>query len=236
MIIVLNNKSNLTKDEYYHYINLIDNIDTSFDLILCPSFINIALKRPLNIVLGSQDVSITPKGAYTGDVSAEQLKSYNIKYCLVGHSERRNYHKETSKEINLKIKKLLEQEIIPILCIGESEKEKNNNYYEKELKKELASIMIDLNKQDQEKIIIAYEPIWAIGTGLVPTPEHLNTIIKILKENLPNNKIIYGGSVNCHSLDTFTNISSLDGFLLGALSLKAFELKKFINKLEKLTD
>lgn len=234
MIIVLNNKSNLTKEEYKSYFKTIDNINTKHNLVLCPSYINIGVIEPKNISLGAQNVSSSLNGAYTGEISAEQLKSFNVKYCIVGHSERRQT--ETYKEINSKIKRLLEQDITPILCVGETNEEKNKKIFYKVINEEILSAISDLSKKDQEKIIIAYEPLWAIGTGKIPTLKELNDIINMIKKILPNNKILYGGSINNTNVDTFKNFSLIDGFLLGSLSLKAFKLNDFLKKLENMTN
>ena len=167
-------------------------------------------------------------GAYTGEVSAKQLKSFNVKYSLVGHSERRKYNKETKDDINIKIKQLLENDITPIYCVGETKEERDNNTYK-------ASIINDINESlkdiDKSKVIIAYEPIWSIGTGLIPTNNQIEEIISLIKELLPNNKVLYGGSANNNNIDTLKNIKELDGFLLGGLSLSVDSLNKFINKL-----
>lgn len=224
MIVALNNKSNLNKDEFIDYLNELKKINTSSTLILCPTFLNIGLVD--GILLGSQNVSKFDDGAYTGEISANELKSYNVKYAIVGHSERRNYQKETNEDIKLKLIKLIENDITPILCIGESKEERQNNTYKEVLKEEL-SILDDIEKD----VIIAYEPIWSIGTGIIPTNEEIIEVFNFIKSICPNDKVLYGGSANNENIDTLKQIDLIDGYLLGGLSLKPDKLEEFLNKL-----
>lgn len=230
MIIALNNKCNLGKEEFINYIEELKKIKTDNELILCPIFLNIPLVDS-SIILGSQNVSKSDNGAYTGEISAKELKSYNVRYSIVGHSERREYQKETNEEIKEKVIRLLENNIIPILCIGESLKERRNNTYEKVLKEEL-NILNDLTSEEKEKIIIAYEPIWSIGTGVIPTNSEIEEVFSLIKDILPNNKVLYGGSANEENIDILKNISLIDGYLLGGLSLKPDKLQVFLDKLK----
>lgn len=224
MIVALNNKSNLDKNEFISYLDNLKKINTNSTLILCPTYSNIPLVD--GILLGSQNVSKTDDGAYTGEVSAKQLKSYGVKYSIVGHSERREYQKETNEDIKEKIVRLIENDITPILCIGESKLERDNNTYKEVLIKEL-SILEDVNKD----IIIAYEPIWSIGTGVIPTNEEIIEVFKLIKSICPNDKVLYGGSANNDNIDTLKQIDLIDGYLLGGLSLKPDKLGEFLDKL-----
>ena len=229
MLIVLNNKCNLTKDEFLSYQKELATIDEEF--VLCPGFPHLAnfnLEKPS---LGAQNVSSNEMGAYTGEISASQLASFNVKYCLVGHSERRVYQKEEDSDINKKIKLLLKEKIIPILCIGETKEEKTANKTKEVLTKELENALKDISPTDKEKLIIAYEPVWSIGTGLIPTTEDLTEILKIVKELLPKNKLLYGGSVTEENITMLKNCPLIDGYLLGGLSLKVSNLKDFLTKL-----
>ena len=226
MIVALNNKSNLIKEDFINYLNALNCVKTDSTLILCPTYLNIPLVN-IDIPVGSQNVSKFDNGAYTGEISAEQLKSYNVKYAIVGHSERRGYQKETNEDIKEKIIKLLQYDITPIMCIGESKEERDNGTYKEVLKEEL-SILEYLPK---DKIIIAYEPIWSIGTGVIPTNEEIIEVFNLIKSILPNNKVLYGGSANNDNIDTLKQIDLIDGYLLGGLSLKPDKLQEFLDKL-----
>lgn len=224
MLVVLNNKCNFNLDEYLDYQNKLKNLNFKNDIVLCPSSIYLSNFELENIFLGSQNVSPFNDGAYTGEVSARQLKSLNVKYCLVGHSERRVYFKENNEILKNKIEQLLENEIIPIYCVGELEKNRDNNELDEELK-----ILEEIH--NNEKIIIAYEPLWAIGTGIQPNINELEKIIKLIKEKFPNNKVLYGGSVN---EDSIVNLKSklIDGYLLGGVSLHPDRISMLLSKLD----
>jgi len=233
MIIALNNKSNLSKDEFIKYQQNLSNINSSNKMILCPTFLNINNFNLTNFSLGAQNVSMNNDGAYTGEISANSLKSYNVEYTIVGHSERRIYQKESLEEINEKIKKLLENNIIPILCVGETKEERKNNKTEEKIKEEITSAIEGLSDSDKDKLIIAYEPIWSIGTGIIPSNSEIEEVFKYIKIFLPNNKILYGGSANEENIELLNQCKIIDGYLLGGISLKPEKLKVFISKLEK---
>lgn len=230
MIIILNNKSNLNKNEFIEYQEELSKLNSPYAVILCPTYTNISLFNLNNVLLGSQNVSNNNDGAFTGEISAKNLKSYNVKYSLVGHSERRKNQKETEKDINEKIKRLLENNITPILCVGETKEERENGEVKKIIKTQVQLALAGVSPSDIEKIIIAYEPIWSIGTGNIPKIEDILLTNNYIREILPYNKIIYGGSVNEENID---NIKSpeIDGYLLGGLSLKPKQLQTFIDKL-----
>lgn len=226
-MIVLNNKSNLTKDEFINYINELENINIDSKFIVCPSTINIPMFETKKIILGAQNVSKAEQGPHTGEINASQLASYNVKYCIVGHSERRLEQNETNKDINKKIKRLQKENIIPILCIGETKEERKNKSYKRVLSKEIREALINI--KDVEKIVIAYEPIYSIGTGMTPTKEEIEEVIKYIKKKLPTNKVLYGGSVNNSNKKMLQNIKDLDGYLIGNLGLKINDLKEFLS-------
>lgn len=232
MIVVLNNKSNLNKQDFLEYQAQISTIDFTGSLVLCPSTINIGDFKLTNCDLGCQNVSKYEIGAHTGEIAASQLKSYDVKYCIVGHSERRISQHENTKDINEKIKKLLQAKIIPILCVGETKEEKENNRSIDVIKKDLQDSTAGLTEEEKQRIIIAYEPIFSIGTGIIPTIEEISTVIQKVKKDFPKNKILYGGSANEENLDELKKCLLIDGYLLGGLSLKIESLKKFLTKLE----
>ena len=232
MLIVLNNKCNLSKEEFIEYEKELKELNHK-NLVLCPSTIHIANFNLDNMALGAQNVSSTENGAYTGEVSASQLAAYNVKYCLIGHSERRQYQKETNSDISNKIKQLLKYNIIPILCVGENQNERNANEVKSVIETEIFASIKDLTTEEKQKLVIAYEPIWSIGTGNIPTITEITEVLQIIKNILPNNTLLYGGSVSDQNIDILKNCSLIGGYLLGGLSLK---IPSLINFLEKLTN
>lgn len=232
MIIALNNKSNLDKYQFLDYQEKLGNIKTSSKIILCPTYLNVNLFHLTKVRLGAQNVSENDSGAYTGEISASDLKKAGVEYCLVGHSERREYQHESNEEVYKKIEKLLENDIIPILCVGETKEQRDNQQVEIIIKEELQRIMESLSEEQKNRIIIAYEPIWSIGTGVIPTLEEINQVLVFIKSLFPNTKVLYGGSANENNIDMLKESPWIDGYLVGGLSLKPDSLQTFINKLE----
>ncbi len=231
MIVALNNKSNLDKNEFIKYLEELSTIETNHKMVLCPTSINIPLFN-LNIIeLGAQNVSNNLAGPHTGEVNADQLKSYDVKYCLVGHSERREEQHITSQDTNKKIKLLLENHITPILCVGETKEQRVHNNYKAVVREEVLTAIKDLSEEDVKRIIIAYEPIYSIGTGIIPTNDEIVEVLDIIKKILPENKVLYGGSANEENIETLKEIEEIDGFLLGGLSIKVEKLKQFLEKI-----
>ena len=194
----------------------VDNIDFKKQrendcLVICPPFPYINNFKTIKCHLGAQDCSIYTEGAYTGEVSAKILKDIGCDFCIVGHSERRLFYNENNLNISKKVHQCVDEEIIPILCIGETLEQKN--------KKQTKEILINqisecLPKKIYQNIIIAYEPVWAIGTGLTPTLNEIKEIHEFIKKNIKHvNKfrILYGGSVKSSN---FREIISINGVLL----------------------
>ena len=229
MIVALNNKSNLDKNAYRDYLERLNKVETDFELILCPTHLNIANTELVKAKLGAENVSSRKDGAYTGEVSASQLKSYDVEYTIVGHSERREYQKETFEDINEKVKRLFEENITPILCIGESKEQRENIDFKAFLEEEITTALAGLTEEQKSKVIIAYEPIWSIGTGIIPTEEQIIDVFDFIKEKLPTTKVLYGGSANVNNIEMLNTIKQIDGYLLGGLSLKPEELQTFLD-------
>lgn len=217
--------------------------DTDVRAAICAPFTQlVALKEAFagtNVKLGAQNVHFEDEGAFTGEISVEMLKEIGVDYCIIGHSERREYFAETDETVNLKLKKLFSSsEIIPILCVGEnlSEREAGNAFdvVERQLKADLEGI----DKADVSKLVIAYEPIWAIGTGKTATPEqagemcaHIRNIVeKLYDEDTCDSVIIqYGGSVKPENASEIMNMDEIDGALVGGASLDASKFIKIVN-------
>lgn len=225
MIVVLNNKCNFNREQFFNYQKQLEKITSNHILVLCPSNIYLGDFSLENFSLGVQNVSPYEEGAYTGEISASQLKSLGVSYALVGHSERRLYFGETERDVKNKIETLLSYGITPILCIGQMNKQEGMRIVENQLQ-----ILKSIERSEQ--VIIAYEPVWAIGTGEVPTIEEVEKVVSLIKEKFPHHSIIYGGSVNENNIYNLKS-SLLDGYLLGGLSLKPNGLQQFLNRLDK---
>ena len=234
-LVIGNQKMYMNKEDVIAFRDMLKETDlTNKEVIVCPTYPFLEYYDGI-VPVGAQNVSTNDNGAYTGEVSSHQLKSLNIPYCIVGHSERREYNKETDEEINLKVKKLLDNNIIPILCIGEKLEERQNNLTETVIKNELTGDLKDLSPELVEKIIIAYEPIWAIGTGLTPTLEEIDESMKFIKEyvtstyNVSKTTILYGGSVSDKNIDELNTVETIDGYLIGGASSKPVAFQYIIN-------
>lgn len=229
MIVALNNKSNFTRDEYVEYLKEIEAITFKGKLILCPTYLNLTVKT--DVILGAQDVSPYEDGSHTGEISARQLSALGIKYSIVGHSERRL--SETEEELFNEIRRLLENNMTPILCVGERKADREKGSTKAVIGNQLASVTNYLMENERSNVIIAYEPVWAIGTGEIPTNEQIKEVIDFIKSKLPNNKVLYGGSANEENIDTLKEIEGIDGYLVGGLSLKPDKLQIFLDKLSE---
>lgn len=227
MIVALNNKSNYTLEEYQEYLKKIEDIEFRGTLILCPTYLNLTQKT--KVLLGSQNVSPFEDGAHTGEISAHQLSALGVKYSIVGHSERRD--KETEDEIYNKIKLLFRNNMTPILCVGEKQKDREHGSTKATIGNQLMPIVNYLTENERSNVIIAYEPVWSIGTGIVPTNDQIREVISFIKSKLPNNKVLYGGSANENNVDTLKEIKEIDGFLVGGLSLEPEKLQTFLDKI-----
>ena len=232
MIVALNNKSNLNKEEFISYQEDLSKINCKSTLILCPTQLNIANFNLTNCQLGSQNVSKDLIGAHTGEVAASQLKSYNVQYCIVGHSERRADQRETNIEIAQKIKNLYTEGIKPILCVGETKEERESGKVNTIIEEEITIATANLTEDEKSQLIVAYEPIWSIGTGLIPTNDEIAEVFELINKHLPNTKVLYGGSANEKNIDELKKCSLIEGYLVGGLSLKPELLKIFLEKLE----
>jgi len=233
-LVVGNQKNYLTKAQIKEFINGLGNVQSD-NVIICPSSIYFHEFEQVKVLLGGQNVSCYDSGANTGELSSEQLKSIGINFCIVGHSERRQKLNESIEDTNIKVKKLLDEGIIPILCVGETKEEKDSGKTQDILFEEIDGVFNDLLISSMTKIIIAYEPIWSIGTGITPTNDEINEIATNIREHLAkkynsDNLILYGGSVNINNIEELNKVKSIDGYLIGGASTKASEFLQIINK------
>lgn len=208
------------------------------DVALCPPGIYVAQLQNLlagsPIELGVQNVSMNENGAYTGDVSAEMLKDYGVRYAIVGHSERRQHQAENDVHVALKAKRALAAGITPIVCVGETLRERESGMTEFIVKRQLSAV-IHLNGHCISEIVVAYEPVWAIGTGQTATPEQAQSVhavlraqIKAATEKADRVRILYGGSMNASNAAELLSQPDIDGGLIGGASLKSADFLKII--------
>ncbi len=181
------------------------------------------------IALGAQDVSTQAGGAFTGEVSAAMLRDFGVRYCIVGHSERRQDHRETEVDVALKARQALACGITPIVCVGETLAQREAGETEAVVKRQLAAVIHE-NGHCISEIVVAYEPVWAIGTGHTATPEQAQQVHAVLRAQLkaatPQHErvaILYGGSMNAANAESLLAQSDVDGGLIGGAALKAAE-------------
>jgi triosephosphate isomerase (TIM) len=187
------------------------------------------------IELGAQDISFQASGAYTGEVSGSMLKEFGVRYVIVGHSERRAYHGETSQTVSLKAKAALAAGITPIVCVGETLAEREAGQTEAVVKRQLAAVIHD-NGHCISEIVVAYEPVWAIGTGKTASPEQAQQVHAVLRAQLnaassaakQRVRILYGGSMNAANAKELLAQPDIDGGLIGGASLKAVDFLQIV--------
>jgi triosephosphate isomerase len=222
--IVLNLKMNLDYEGAQSYINIIkDRISDGNEIVFLPSLIYLEMFKKSGYKLGAQNVHYADKGAFTGETSPLQLKTMGIHYALVGHSERRIYFKEDDHLINEKVKGSLKNDLKVILCIGETEEERRLRKTALIIEKQIINDLKGVDQDSLGDIIIAYEPVWAIGSGKTPRVEDIEDAIKYTKKITEREyniipKVLYGGSVNKENIKAIMNISNLDGILVGTSS------------------
>lgn len=201
------------------------NIALCVPAILIPAMVKAA--KGSKIKIGAQNVHWAKSGAYTGEISADMLKEYGVKYVIIGHSERRQYFGETDETVNKRTLLALENELTPIVCVGETLSERENGQTEKVLLKQLTEGLKGV--EDVTKLVIAYEPVWAIGTGKTATDEQAQETIKYIRKTLGKlfgvknaNRVIiqYGGSMNAKNCKGLMAQPDIDGGLIGGASLK----------------
>ncbi|GAA0821281.1 triose-phosphate isomerase [Colwellia sp. D2M02] len=218
-----------------HNISLSDNVD----VVICPSFVylsELAHKLKENslentIALGAQNVSDKASGAFTGEVSTDMLQECSVKFVIVGHSERRELYKETSTQVAHKVATVLNAGLTPILCIGESESERATEQTEVVLSSQLQPVIDEIGIEKFKDVVIAYEPVWAIGTGKTASKEMAQETHQFIRQFLAQcdaeiaNKVplLYGGSVNASNCEALFAQADIDGGLIGGASLKVDE-------------
>lgn len=243
-VIAGNWKMNMLPDETIKFIEefapLVKN--TKNEVILCVPYTDLfyalLTAQGTNIKIGAQNMHFEEKGAYTGEVSPQMLKAINVEYVIIGHSERRQYYNETDETVNKKLKSAFNVGLKPIVCVGETLEEREAGKTAEIITNQTKLALEGLTNEQVENTIIAYEPIWAIGTGKTATSEDANNSIKEIRnkiaeiygQNTASRVIIqYGGSVKSSNAKDLFTTSDIDGGLVGGASLKAEEFSKIVN-------
>lgn len=211
------------------------------DVVVCPPYVCLAAAadalKGSGIGLGAQNMDYHDSGAYTGEIAADMLKALGVEYVIIGHSERRQYYAETDETVNLKTKKAIEAGLIPIVCVGEVLAEREDGITAEVVRMQTKLALKGIAADDVKKVVIAYEPVWAIGTGKTATSQDANdTIIEIRKaveemfgQVAQEVRIQYGGSMNPKNASELMAMSDIDGGLIGGASLKAEDFSKVVN-------
>ncbi|CDB32377.1 triosephosphate isomerase [Clostridium sp. CAG:575] len=243
-VIAGNWKMNMLPNEAMQFIDTLVPLvkNTENEVILCVPytdlFYSLLTAQGTNIKIGAQNMHFEESGAYTGEVSGKMLKSIGVEYVIIGHSERRQYFNETDETVNKKIKAAFANGLKPIVCVGETLEQREAGQTVEIITSQIEKALDGLTEEQVENIIIAYEPIWAIGTGKTATAEQANETIKSIRDKIcqmygqmvSNGVIIqYGGSVKSTNAKEIFEMSDIDGGLVGGASLKPEEFSKIVN-------
>ena len=243
-VIAGNWKMNMLPNEAIEYIEKLSKLvkDTNNEVVLCVPYVDLfyalLTAQNTNIKIGAQNMHFEEKGAYTGEVSPKMLKAINVEYVIIGHSERRQYFNETDETVNKKVKAAFENGLKPIVCVGETLEQRENGETAKIITNQTKLALEGLTNEQVENTIIAYEPIWAIGTGKTATSEDANNSIKEIRNEIAKNYgqntadrviIQYGGSVKSKNAKELFTMSDIDGGLVGGASLDPEEFSKIVN-------
>jgi triosephosphate isomerase len=216
--------------------------DAVCDVVVCPPYVDIPVVAQLvkgtNIGLGAQNMHFEPKGAYTGEIAADMLIELGVAYVIIGHSERRQYFAETDEGVNKKAKAALEKGLTPIICVGETLQQRESGVTNAFVSGQVKAALDGIAAEEIKKLVIAYEPIWAIGTGKTATSQEANDTIKVIRDTVKDMlgadtadalRIQYGGSMNAKNASELMAMSEIDGGLIGGASLKAEDFSKVVH-------
>ena len=243
-VIAGNWKMNMLPNEAMAFIEELAPLvkDTEKEVILCVPYTDLfyalLTAQGTNIKIGAQNMHFAESGAYTGEISGKMLKSIGVEYVIIGHSERRQYFAETDETVNKKIKAAFENDLKPIVCVGETLEQRERGETEEIITTQTKLDLDGLTKSQVENTIIAYEPIWAIGTGKTATSDDANNSIKAIRNKIKEmygqetaQRVIiqYGGSVKSSNAKELFEMSDIDGGLVGGASLNASEFSKIVH-------
>ena len=229
-IIVFNHKMSLLYEDLYNYIEMTNNLETDNDIIICPSDIYLeAFVNNSDWSVGSQNLNYNTDAKHTGEISTDQLKSLGIEYSIIGHYERVRDFNESAVIVNNKLIAALDANIFPILCFGENLEEDYHETIPKILDKYLKDV------ENIEFIIFAYEPIFAIGTGALPSIQRIEEVTSFISKYLEDKykrkpNLLYGGSVDSSNISNIINIEGIDGVLVGDISSDIKEVERIIER------
>jgi triosephosphate isomerase len=246
-IIAGNWKMNMTPSQTVKLVGEIKPLvaDARCEVVVCPTHTCLfaareALKGTDRISLGAQNMFYEEKGAFTGEVSCESLLELGVRYVIVGHSERRQYFAESDETVNKKVIKAVEKRLIPIVCVGESLEQKQRGVTEEVVRLQTRLALFGVGAGNAEDVVIAYEPIWAIGTGMTATSAEANDTIRRIRgvlaemydpETARKVRILYGGSMNAGNARELLSTSDIDGGLIGGASLKSGDFAQIVGSL-----
>lgn len=243
-IIAGNWKMHMTVKEAQDFIHAIKGLvpaQEEIDTVICPPFTHlytlVHLAKGQSFSIGAQNMHFEEKGAYTGEVSPVMLSTIGVKYVIIGHSERRQYFNETDKTVNLKTLAAFKHDLIPIVCVGEFLEEREAGKTKEVVQYQVEQALVGLTEEQATQVVIAYEPIWAIGTGRSSSAEEANEVIAFIRSVIQNQfnqqvanavRIQYGGSVKPENIKEYMNQTDIDGALVGGASLESVSFLKLL--------
>lgn len=245
-LVVGNWKMNLSNGEALSLVAHIEKLvsaSAKVDVVVCPSFVALELLHeklePLKLKLGAQNIHYLDHGPFTGEVSASMVKEF-VDYVIVGHSERRAMG-ETNDLIARKVAAAVRNDITPIICVGENLFERQDEETAQVIQDQLSAALVMLTTKEVARVAVAYEPVWAIGTGEIAKPEQVKAAVKVIRHTIAHQfgestaeqvRVLYGGSVEAEFAQEYMKLKSLDGFLVGGASLRPLEFVSIVKSLQ----
>ena len=234
-IVIGNWKMNMTRQETKSLLTIVKESvkENTVDVAFAVPFTDIETAKgtleDTYIMVGAQNVHTEPRGAYTGEISVEMLKDLGVECCIIGHSERRKYFSETDEMVNKKAKVLIDENIMPVICVGETLEQREQGIHLDLIRTQTKKALADIESTRVEEVVIAYEPLWAIGTGVTATSEQAEEVCSFIRYIVAEVfgvtisekiRILYGGSVNESNAKELFSMENIDGALVGGASLK----------------
>ena len=231
-------KMNMGLESAKELLNEIKNVDSTATVVVCPPFTMLPIATEIlkdsNIFVGAQNMNYNESGAYTGEIAPDMLVELGVKFVILGHSERRTYYGETDEDVNKKVLKAIEKGLTPIVCVGETLEQRESGNALSDVNDQVKKALCGV--EDVTKVVIAYEPIWAIGTGKTATPQDANEVMIAIRNEIRSGfgdacedvSILYGGSMNENNVCALMEMSDIDGGLIGGASLKSEKFTKLM--------